>query len=171
MQSIFERFTSRATMMEAEIELLALKEGAVPIIESFLSGEAKDRSGVPWLEHGLPLRCVLEVARRLGPVAKRLEPYLREQLKAGHFVAAMALRSLQTLDEASIAQLAESLANTDSIDLPDESAAALIECGYSDHPLVVAALSRSEKTAKVFARVGKFLARESIGEHGRKGGA
>ncbi len=163
--SLFERFTSTATMMEAEIELLALKEGAVPILESLLSGEAKDRSGVPWRERGLPLRCALEVARRLGPVAKRLEPYLREQLKAGHAVAAMALRSLQTLDEASIAQLAESLANTDDIDLPSESAAALIDCGYSDHPLVVAARSRSEKAAWVFARMARYLAGERSGEN------
>ncbi len=163
--SLFERFTSTATMMEAEFELLALKEGAVPILESFLSGEAKDRSGAPWRERGLPLRCALEVARRLGPVAKRLEPYLREQLKAGHSVAAMALRSLQTLEEASIAQLAESLGNTDDIDLPYESAAALIDCGYSDHPLVVAARSRSEKTTWDFAGVATFLARERSGEN------
>src|SRR5436190_7659634 len=88
--AIFEQFLSPSTMMDGEKQLLALGDKAVPLLEAFLSGAAKNRFGVPYRTLGLPLRCALEVSRRLGPMAKPLERHLRDELKRGDPIAAMA---------------------------------------------------------------------------------
>jgi len=129
---IFEQFLSPSTMMEAEQELLALGDQALPMLESLLTGDAKNRFGVPYRSLGLPLRCTLEVARRLGPVAKPLERYLRDELKRGDHVAAMALASLGKLEEASVVELAIVLKDR-GWDLSLESALALVRCGAAQH--------------------------------------
>lgn len=163
MQSIFERFTNPATMIEVEQELLALGEGAAPILEKFFSGEARDSSGVPWRARPLPLRCAIEVAARLGPLTKPLEPWLRREVDAGSFPAAMALGCLKVLDEASVASLANALTmDSHGFDLLCEAATALARCGHANHPLVTAALASSEKAAWQFERTRKFLTGEHI---------
>ncbi len=154
-QSLFERFKSPASMMAAEQELLALGESAVPILETFFSGEAKNEFGIPFRQLGLPLRCALEVARRLGPIAKPLENHLRSELRAGHFVAAMALGSLGSLEESSVSELALSLSG--DLDMSTESAVALIKCRQVENPLVLAAASQSEKVSEVLKRTSRYL--------------
>jgi len=146
-------------MMDAEIELLGQGLAAIPILESLFSGEAKNQFGIPYRELGLPLRCGLEVARRLGRLAKPLEAYLREELRSGNFVAAMALGALESLEDESISSLAFALNDSKSVDLPYESACALIRCGQSTHPTVTAVTSSSIRAAKVLEKVTTHFAK------------
>jgi len=161
--SLFEQFTSPATMIAAEQELLANPEGAVCILESLFSGQAKNQFGVPYRELGLPLRCALEVVCRLGPIAKPLEGYLASELRDGNFVAAMALGSLGNVAESSVAALVASLAGNG--DLSYESAAALIRCGQAEHPLVVEVASTSKNAANVLHKVAQSLSKEKANAH------
>jgi hypothetical protein len=166
-RSLFDRFTSQTTMLDAEQEMLALGPGAIPILASLLTGEAANEFGVPYRKLGLPLRCTLEVAIRLGPVARPLESLLRAELHAGNFVAAMALGALGGVDDNSIEELAAHLdydANRKSEfdrapDLTCESAVALIKLGQEAHPAVTAALKRSARATTDFARTKASLAR------------
>lgn len=137
-------------MLEAELQLVNGGADSLPALESLLKGEAKNRFGVPYVQLGLPLRCALEVARRLGPVAKPLEPYLREQLRRGDLTAAMALGSLGTLEQDSITQLAVSL--EDRADLAMESAMALLACAEGDHPTVLEMTAGSVAAAGMLER-------------------
>ena len=141
-------------MMDAEIALLRRGADAIPLLETLFNGEAKNDFGVPYRSLGLPLRCALEVARRLGPVARPLEPYLRAELRQGHHVTAMALGSLGSLEEESIHELAAKLDDAAGIvDLPYESAKALLACGQASHTAVKKAANRSDKAANVLAKV------------------
>ena len=146
--AIFEQFLSPSTMIEAEQRLLALGDQALPMLESLLAGDAKNRFGVPYRTLGLPLRCTLEVARRLGPIAKPLERYLRDELKSGDPVAAMALGSLGQLEEASVVELVAALQD-ESWDLSFEAAAALVRCGAAQHSAVSKAMNESPKARDV----------------------
>jgi len=148
--SVFERFLHPATMIEAEIQLIKGGADSLPALESLLKGEAKNRFGIPYMQLGLPLRCALEVARRLGPIAKPLEPYLREQLRRGDATAAMALGSLGTLEQESIAQLTISLEGRP--DLAMESAMALLLCGEGNHPTVLEMVAGSKVAAMMLER-------------------
>jgi hypothetical protein len=145
-----ELLLSPGTMVEAEYQLLSRGVESLPLLESLLKGEAKNRFGVPYRQLGLPLRCALEVVVRLGPIAKPLEVYLREELRHGNHTAAMALRSLGTLEQESIIQLAISLDG--GLDLAMESATALLICGEAGHPAVLEVVSRSKAAASVLER-------------------
>jgi hypothetical protein len=142
--AIFEQFLDPSTMIDAEQELLVLGDQALPILESLLTGAAKNRFGVPYRSLGLPLRCTLEVARRLGPVAKPLERYLRDELRRGDHVAAMALGSLGQLEDASVVELAVVL-KAGNWDLSMESAAALVRCGAVQHSAVLKVMNESPR--------------------------
>ncbi|MDG9671926.1 hypothetical protein ONV78_29605 [Hahella sp. CR1] len=159
-ESIFERFTSPATMIEAELELLEQGEAAVAVIESLLNGDAKNKWGVPYRAIGLPLRCALEVAIRLGPTAKPLEPYILSELKMGDPTAARALGALDSLEETSVVELAKRLSD-DAFELSFESAAALWRCGHYQHPMVLRAATESEKAAKILAWFDAYLLRRT----------
>lgn len=150
--AIFEEFLNPSTMIEAEQRLLALGEQALPLLESLLTGDAKNRFGVPYRTLGLPLQCGLEVARRLGPVAIPLERYLRDELKKGDRTAATALGSLGQLQEASVVELAACLQD-ESWDLSFEAAAALVRCGAAQHSAVSKAMRQSPKAREVMTRV------------------
>jgi hypothetical protein len=166
--SILDRFTSTATMIAAEQELLALGSAAVPILESVLTGDATNEFGVPYRKLGLPLRCVLEVAVRLGPVARPLETLLRSELHGGQFVAAQALGALGSVGNRSIEELAAHLdwkANElsgfpSAIDLASECAVALIRLDRAEHPAVLAALEGSPRARSDFDRMMKFVLRQ-----------
>lgn len=145
--------------MQAEYELLALGEPAVSILASLFNGQARNEFGVPYRQLGLPLRCAIEVARRLGEIAKPLEPYLLEELKNGNHIAAMALGSLGTLAPLSVQVLAQSL-NGD-LDLSYESARALIACGESNNATVQELLTKSPKATATFAKVSAFCQKGS----------
>lgn len=138
-------------MLEAELQLINGGADSLPALESILKGEARNRFGVPYVQLGLPLQCALEVVRRLGPIAKPLESYLREQLRHGNPTAAMALGSLGTLEQESITQLALSLKGR--FDLAMESAMALLVCGEDDHPAVLEMAAGSRAVAEMLERV------------------
>ena len=165
--TLLDRFTSSATMMTAEQELLALGVGAVPILASVLTGEAKNEFGVSYRTLALPLRCALEVACRLGEVARPLETLLRAELHDGNFVAAMALGELGSVDDRTINELAAHLdyatnckAGFDrALDLTCEAAVALIKLGQETHPVVTTALNLSNGAAADFKKVEAFLER------------
>lgn len=169
--TILDRLTSTATMMDAEQELLTLGADAVPILASVLTGEAKNEFGVAYRALRLPLRCVLEVARRLGVVARPLEPLLRAELHDGNFVAAMALGVLGSVDGSTIEELAAHLDYSTNrekgffpeYDLAAEAAVALIRLGQEAHPAVTTALTLSDCAAADFERVKAFLQREGHG--------
>jgi hypothetical protein len=82
---LLERLCNSATMIDAEQSLLRQQADAIPLLASVLSGDAKNSYGVPYRSLGLPLRCALEVAIRLGPAARPLESLLREELRQGNF--------------------------------------------------------------------------------------
>jgi hypothetical protein len=134
-------------MLDAELQLVNGGADSLPVLESLFKGDAKNCFGVPYAQLGLPLQCALEVVRRLGPIAKPLEPYLREQLRCGNLTAAMALGSLGTLEQDSITQLAVSL--EDRPDLAMESGMALLVCGEGDHPMVLKIASGSSASARM----------------------
>jgi hypothetical protein len=152
-------------MLDAETELLALGSDAIPILDSLLTGTATNEFGVPYRNLGLPLRCVLEVAIRLGTIARPLEPLLREELRRGDFVAAQALGVLGAVDEDTIEELAAHLdfdvnkriGAIRAVDLTSESAIALIRLGHAEHPAVLAALKQSPRAASDFARMMAFV--------------
>ncbi len=158
-------------MMDAEQDLLALGSRAVPILESVLKGEATNEFGVPYRKLGLPLRCVLEVAKLLGPLSRPLEALLRIELHDGHFVAAQALGALGSVEGHSIEELAAHLdykANElngfqNAIDLAAECAVALIHLGQAKHPAVLAALEGSPRATADFDRMMNFLLRQRRG--------
>ncbi|MFA7669320.1 MAG: hypothetical protein WCX93_08240 [Burkholderiaceae bacterium] len=68
--ALYERLLSNETMMDAESDLLAKGAAAVPVLASILDGTATNGFGVTNRGLGLPLRCAIEVAGRLGPQAK-----------------------------------------------------------------------------------------------------
>ncbi|MDB6010392.1 MAG: hypothetical protein JWL65_2642 [Gammaproteobacteria bacterium] len=142
-------------MLEGELQLLSGGADSLPALESLLKGEAKNRFGVPYVQLGLPLQCALEVARRLGPIAKPLEPHLREQLRRGNYTAAMALRSLGSLGQDSISQLAVSL-ESGGLDLAMESAMALLACGEADHPTVLEVVACSKAAARMLEQARQY---------------
>ena len=141
--------------MDAEQELLEMAGSAVPILESLLNSNAKNAEGVPYRQMGLPLRCALETARRLGPVAKPLEPLLACEVENGNFVAAMALGSLKILGPESIKSLANKLDG--DIELAYECAAALYLCGELDNEIVLQKLRSSESAVRTACKVREFL--------------
>ena len=148
--ALFERLLSSKTMLEAEKELLASGVAAVPVLASILDGTAKNGFGVAYRDLGLPLRCAIEVAGRLGPQAKPLEGLLAQELLRGSPPAANALGHLRSLEASSVQALAACLDSRDG-DLAVESAAALIRCNEADHAAVVHATIQSAWAAKHIA--------------------
>ena len=154
--------------MDAEQELLALGVDAVPVLASVLTGEAKNEYGVSYRALGLPLRCALEVARRLGVVARPLESLLRTELHAGNFVAAMALGELGSVDDRTIEELAAHLDYVTNCtngfdrvpDLTCEAAIALIKLGQETHPAVTTALMLSDRATADFGKAKAFFHRK-----------
>ena len=162
MHPIFERFMNAATMIDAEQELLGQGAGAVASLAAFFNGDEKNEWDVPYRQFGLPMRCALEVARRMGPAAKPLEAYLRAELDDGRFIAAMALGALSTLDEASVVSLAGRL--RDGSDMACECALALIHCGMETHAAVTKVLANSYQASRDFRRTQAFAQRS----HGKQ---
>ncbi|HEL5039616.1 hypothetical protein ACNJRW_04275 [Stenotrophomonas maltophilia] len=136
-------------MIEAEMELIALGEGAIPILETLFNGEARNDYGIPYRNLGLPLECAMETVSRLGPTAKPLEHYLRAEVPRWGRVAARCLGNMGTLEEETIVVLADALRSDDTL-LVAEVPYVLIRYGAGEHPAVVAALSQSEKARRLF---------------------
>ncbi|HLS43512.1 MAG TPA: hypothetical protein VK026_09585 [Paenalcaligenes sp.] len=115
-------------MIDAEKELLAAGPAVVPVLVSILDGSARNSFGVAYRDLGLPLRCAIEMAYRLGPQAKPLEGLLVQELSKGSSSAAKALGYLRSLEDSSIIALVACLDSQD-VDLAAESTAALIRTG------------------------------------------
>ena len=152
----FDRFYHRVNMIEAEMELIALGEGAIPILETLFNGEARNEYGIPYRNLGLPLECAMEVVKRLGPTAKPLEHYLRAEVPTWGRVAAPCLRNMGTLEDETIVVLADVL-RSDDTSVVAEVPYVLIRCGAGEHPAVVEALSQSEKARRFFNDALEYL--------------
>lgn len=156
-KALFDRFCCPSTMMDAELELIELGLGAIPILESLFIGEARNQYGVPYRKLGLPVRCAMEVAARLGPIAKPLEPYLRDEVAMGDPAAAMCLRYMGSLEEDTVKTLVHALGG--DYDMSAEAALTLIMCGTEGHPRVLAACMNSERATALFERTRIFAKR------------
>lgn len=148
--SIFERFLSPAARAEAVSELASQGSQAVPALASLFDGSARNSFGIPYRQLGMPLDCGLLAARSLGTLARPLEPFLRDELRAGHPYAAAALGALGTLSDESIGVLAEALRSDPATAL--EAAAALSRCGATGHAAVKAAAASSTIAGKALGR-------------------
>ena len=87
-------FQSPSDRARATCELALCGQEAVPLLRSILDGSAKNEFGVAYGKLGMPIDCALVAITRLGPVAKPLEPLVRQQLSAGHPYAQDALSAL-----------------------------------------------------------------------------
>ena len=154
-------FLSTSTMMDAETQLIERGVEAIPVLISLLSGEAKNNFGVPYRELGLPLRCALEVACRLGPIAKPLEGYLCEAVRGGNATAATALGSLGTLEKDSVVVLGAAL-DSDDYNLSAEAAAALIKAEATRHPAILEVTSRSIIAANMLEKISAYITANRI---------
>jgi hypothetical protein len=152
---IFEQWLSTSTMVAAEQDLVSQGDTAIPILQALLDGSAKNGYGVPYRALGLPLRCALEVAARLGPKAKPLEPLLVMDLEAGNAAAAAALGQIGQASDQAIERLARSMVSAQPVDfnLPFEAARALMRLDVATHPAVMGVPSTSDKARAVWARV------------------
>jgi hypothetical protein len=156
-------FTSPRTMMAAEEQFLRAGADAIPALEAIFNGEAKNEHGVAYRALGLPLRCALEVASRLGAIAKPLEPYIRQEVISGvHWPAAAALRGMPPLEEASVIALADALAG--ELDPATEAAVTLVRLGHSEHPAVQRRIATSTAAQRIWQTVNRWeFRRDEVG--------
>jgi hypothetical protein len=161
---VFEQLLSPSTMLDGELSLLAMKDEAIPLLRDLLDGTAKNANGIAYRNLGLPLRCALEVASRLGPLAQPLENLLVKELHAGNVVAATALGRLGRVSEGTVEALAASLeppvAAGIGIDVPYEAGLALIRLGASDHPSVLRLIEASKRANANWAKVREWAAKQ-----------
>lgn len=131
-------------------ELASRGSQTVPALASLFDGSARNSFGIPYRQLGMPLDCGLLAARSLGTLARPLEPFLRNELRAGHPYAAAALGALGTLSDESICALAEALRSDPTSAL--EAAAALSGCAATDHAAAKDAAASSTSGGKAFGR-------------------
>jgi hypothetical protein len=153
-EQIFESFLQPGERANATYRLAALGVDAIPILESLFSGAAKNRWGVSYSKLGMPLDCGLVTIKLLGPLAKPLEPFVRECLHSGHIYAAEALRAIGTLDEASIIELAACLDRNPN--LASEAAYTLYCCGVEEHEAVIEIVNFSPFASQILSSMKPF---------------
>ena len=159
-KSVYERLSHPSSMMDAEMELLATGVAALPVLESIFSGEAKNSFGVPYKQFGLARQCALEIVVRMGPSAKPLEAYIRDEVLRGvQPAAARAMREFAPLEDASVIALAANVGRSGSLDVSFESALTLIRLGYADHPAVLRQLSELPSAQSVWERALSWTSR------------
>jgi hypothetical protein len=142
-------------MMEAEQEIIALGDGAIPRLVGLFDGSSKNEWATPYRALGLPLRCALEMVVRLGPVAKPLEAFVAAELPASE-TAARALGALGELAPSSIDALAQALGG--DMFVASEAAVALVRCKEDNAPVVVRAIKRSDAARKHLETARQMLA-------------
>lgn len=145
MDALFERLASVATMVEAQQEIVALGDAAIPRLRTLFDGSSRNEWGVSYRELGLPLRCGLEIVIRLGSRAKPLESCINAELPESE-VAARALRALGTLAPSSVEALVVALEGNANV--ASEAALALVACGQDRSPPVDRAAGRSGEARK-----------------------
>lgn len=152
LKTLIGHLTSPGTMMAAEQRFLDAGMDAVPVLETIFTGEARNEFGISFRQLGLPLQGALEIACRLGPVAKPLEPYLRQEVRHGIYWAAVsALGQIPPLEEESIRALADAL--NAEFNFASTAAKTLIQLAYTEHPAVLHQVSTSPSAAKVWETV------------------
>lgn len=144
---VFEEFLQPAMRAKATAELATRGAGAIPVLEALFSGEAKNAFGVPYVKLGTPLDCALAAAGLLGPLAKPLEPHLREALLRGHIYAAHALGQLGSIEEATVLALSAKLSDPSRISW--EAANVLARFGLRLHPSVLEAVRAFPQAERV----------------------
>ncbi|MBN3727000.1 hypothetical protein [Burkholderia sp. Ac-20379] len=149
---IFEKLLNPVTMMAGEQEILSLGEGAVPLLRGLLDGSARNAFGVPYRNLGLPLRCALEVAMRLGERANGLEALIVLELQRGDPTAAKVLAEFRRVSESAISGLSEAL-TSENIELRYEAAYALMQLNCDFHPAVVRNLAQSSGAQTAWNKV------------------
>ncbi|WP_158755697.1 hypothetical protein [Dyella sp. S184] len=149
--SIFEQFLSPAGRAAATSELASRGALALPVLVSLFDGSARNNYGIPYRQVGVPLDCGLVAARSLGVAARPLEPFLRNELRAGHPYAAGALGALGLLSDESVCALAEALRSDPLIAC--EAAAALSLCSATNHAAVKEVSASSTIANKALAVV------------------
>lgn len=146
---LFEQFLKPGARARATHELAALGADALPQLRALFAGEAKNSFGVPYNTLGQPVYCGLVAVSLLGPTARPLEPLVVETLASGFGGYALrALRALGTLQEQSIAAVAEYLSSS-SVEESTEAAATLVSCGGLSHPSVVRQAQHSVSVASL----------------------
>lgn len=159
---IFEQLLSPSTMMEGEKALLAMGKDAVPLLRDLLDGTARNKYGVAYRNLGLPVRCALEVALRIGSSARELEPLIVKELLCGSEAAARALGHLGGAEEETIEALVICLDPPDlrhsDVGLPVEASVALIRLGFSEHPSVLHRTETSHRANASWAMACRFVA-------------
>lgn len=149
LRGLISELTSPQTMMAAEEEFLKAGADAIPVLAAIFNGEAKNEFGVPFRKLGLPLRCALEIVKRMGPIAKPLERYIRDEVARGvHWPAAAALRYMPPLEDESVVALAGALKG--DFDMAHEAACTLVQLGHSEHPVVRHEVATSPEASKVW---------------------
>lgn len=124
------------------------------LLRSLFDGTATNKSGIPYRQLGIPIDCALVAVAYLGPIAKPLEPYLREEVRSGHPYASSALAVLGILQDESVAALASQL-DAEHL-LAAEAANALVCTGNNQHIAVKAAMMRSTRAKDAIQRAEKY---------------
>lgn len=153
MDTIFERLYSRDTMMDAEDELLALREQAAPRLEQLFDGTSRNEWGVPY--RNLVLGVAIEVAIKLGPLAKPLENYIAAEVR-NYNSAIQALGALGSLAPTSVEVLAEVLSGENAL-TSTEAAIALVKCDGDFSEPVGRAVAMSETAMKHLTDARRWL--------------
>jgi len=158
---IFERWQNANTMLDAEYEVIAMGEDAIPMLEDFFEGRIANDYGVPYRDLGLPYRCALETVSRLGLIARSLEKYLIIGVWEGHWIAASALGRLGQVGDTAVRALADALhqpsADRFDHDLATEAAVSIIRLGAANHPSVQLAREASERSRTTWARTSAYV--------------
>jgi hypothetical protein len=132
-------------------ELESLGDGAIPLLEAVLSGEAKNKFGVAYGNLGMPLTRALIVARHLGPKSKPLEKYFIIELNNKHREAPSTIGALADISDEGIEALIGSLG--DDILYSLEVATVLKKLGLLNHVSVQRAMAISPVARKAIEAV------------------
>lgn len=155
---LFESFLNAGST--APGELANLRERALPILVALFTGEARNAFGHPYVSIGA-LDRGLVTAKLLGPLARPLEPYLRDALVRKHLHAAEALAALGSLEEASILELSRCVVAVETSpvdwDLAFEAATALLRAHADRHPAVEKIAAGQGRAATLMKQAAEFL--------------
>ena len=86
--SIFEDFLDVKKRHQSTHDFASKGYEAIPILEDFFIGKAKNQYGIPYLDLGQPLYCSLVVCGMLGRKAVTLLKYIEQHLHLEYAVEA-----------------------------------------------------------------------------------
>jgi hypothetical protein len=162
---VFERSLSSKDRPGIAQEIASRGEAALPLLQALFDGTATNRYGIAYRLLGPPLDCAIHAAGELGPLSRPLEPFLRDAVRNGNAYAPAALGALGALESETVGVLARALASNDA-NLGCEAAAALIRCGFGEHPEVQRAADASPMSRRVFDVAASANRRSNAGRRG-----